>query len=100
MDVLSDVLRAVRLTGAIFFDVEARAPWVATTPPTWRIGRNVMPGSEHVVVFHTVTQGACWAELPDNSMPPMRLKTGDLVVIPNGDEHVFCSVPGMRVKPD
>ena len=29
MDVLSDVLNAVRLTGAVYFDVRARCPWVA-----------------------------------------------------------------------
>ena len=28
MDVLSDVLRAVRLTGAVFFDIDASAPFV------------------------------------------------------------------------
>ena len=33
MDTLSDVLRAVRLTGAIFFDIKASEPWVAETPP-------------------------------------------------------------------
>ena len=32
MDVLADVLRAVRLTGAIYFDITARAPWIAETP--------------------------------------------------------------------
>ena len=31
MDALSDVLRAVRLTGAIFFDIQASEPWVAET---------------------------------------------------------------------
>ena len=33
MDALSDVLRAVRLTGAVFFDIKASEPWVAETPP-------------------------------------------------------------------
>ena len=46
MDVLSDVLRAVRLTGAIFFDVEQRAPWVAETPAATVIASNVMPDAE------------------------------------------------------
>lgn len=32
MDALSDVLRAVRLTGAVFFDVRASEPWVAESP--------------------------------------------------------------------
>ena len=38
MDALSDVLRAVRLTGAFFFDVQARGPWVAETP----LGKSVV----------------------------------------------------------
>ena len=32
-DVLSDVLRAVRMTGAVFFSVEAKAPWAFEGPP-------------------------------------------------------------------
>lgn len=100
MDVLSDVLSAVRLTGAIFFDVEAAVPWVATTPNVANFGRSVMPGSEHVIVFHILTQGTCWAELLDGSMPPILLKAGDLLVLRNGDAHAFCSVPGMRSTPD
>ena len=46
MDVLSDVLSAVRLTGAIYFDINARAPWVAATPPMAQVGATVMP--DHV----------------------------------------------------
>ena len=59
MDVLSDVLRAVRLTGAIFFDVDAKAPWVAATPEASKIAGSVMPEAEHVIMFHAVTEGAC-----------------------------------------
>ena len=33
-DVLSDVLRAVRLTGAVYFDFELSSPWVAEAPPS------------------------------------------------------------------
>ncbi|MEJ1961178.1 MAG: cupin domain-containing protein [Gammaproteobacteria bacterium] len=32
MDALSDVLRAVRLSGAVYFDIRAAEPWVAETP--------------------------------------------------------------------
>jgi Cupin len=98
VDVLSDVLRAVRLTGAIFFDVEARVPWVATTPEAVSIGGKVMPQSEHVIMFHAIISGGCWAELLDDSMPPTRLETGDIIVLPMGDAHVLCSKPGMRTE--
>jgi AraC-like DNA-binding protein len=100
MDVLSDVLGAVRLTGAVFFDVEAAEPWVAQTPDVATFAHQVMPEAEHVIVFHILTHGSCWSELVDGSVPPIRLSAGDLVVVPNGHEHALCSVPGMRAVPD
>ena len=45
MDVLSDVLRAVRLTGAIFFDIDAGDPWVGESPPTELIAAKIMAPS-------------------------------------------------------
>lgn len=95
MDVLSDVLSAVRLTGAVFFDVQAFSPWVSATPHAETFRRAVMPNAEHVIAFHVVLTGACWAELP-GLMPSIPLNAGDLVVIPMGDEHVISSAPGMR----
>ena len=50
MDALSDVLRAVRLTGAVFFDVHASAPWVAETPPGESIVGTIFPGTWEFVV--------------------------------------------------
>ena len=100
MDVLSDVLRAVRLTGAVFFDVEASAPWVAATPAAVKIATSVMPEAEHVIMFHAVTSGGCWAELEDGSVPPVRLAAGDIVIMPMGDQHVLCSTPGLRAEAD
>lgn len=100
MDVLSDVLRAVRLTGAVFFAVEASAPWVAATPKGATIAGNVMPEAEHVITFHAVTEGGCWAELEDGSLPPFRVGTGDIVMAPMADPHVLCSKPGMRAPPN
>ena len=43
MDALSDVLRAVRLTGAIFFDIHASEPWVAETPAGQSIASGIFP---------------------------------------------------------
>jgi AraC-like DNA-binding protein len=95
MDVLSDVLRAVRLKGAVFFDMEAHSPWVGTTPPTAVISSLVMPEAEHVICFHVLTDGACWAELADHSTPPVRLQAGDVIIVAKGDAHFLCSSPGM-----
>lgn len=100
MDVLSDVLRAVRLTGAVYFDVRARAPWVAESPATPSICNSVMPESEHVIAFHIMLDGWCWAQLADESEPPVRLEAGDAVIFAHGEDHYMSSELGRRSKPD
>ena len=51
-DTLSDVLKTVRLTGATFFDVVAKAPWVAESPPREMILRKILPGAGHLIAYH------------------------------------------------
>jgi len=97
-DTLSEVLRAVRLTGAIFFDLRASSPWVEAAPPGPVIASAVLPGVQHLVSYHVVTEGACWGGLLGE--PPVRLEAGDVIVFPHGDAHVLCSAPGMRKEPD
>ena len=100
MDVLSDVLSVVRLTGAIFFDNTFHDPWVVETPRASVIASKVMPHSQYVFSFHTLLKGSCWAEMIDGSAEPMRLNAGDVIVFPMDDAHAFCSAVGMRAEPD
>ncbi len=93
-DTLSEVLRAVRLTGAVFFSVDAAAPWVAETPSAREVGPHIMPGVEHVIEYHVVTAGSCWGGIVGDA--PVRLDTGDVIVFPQGHAHVISSAPGMR----
>ncbi|WP_018185197.1 AraC family transcriptional regulator [Kaistia granuli] len=100
-DVLSDVLSAVHLTGAVFFDVSARAPWVAEAPPSQRIARDVAPGSQHTIEYHVVTRGSCWISIVDRGdFEPVELGEGDIAVMPHGDPHALSSRPGMRAEPE
>ena len=100
MDILSEVLRGVRLTAAVFFDMKAHAPWVGTTPNASVITSLVMPDAEHVICFHILVAGAAWAALEDGSEPAVRVSAGDVVIIPKGDSHFLSSAPGMRGEPD
>jgi AraC-like DNA-binding protein len=97
-DVLSDVLRAVRLTGAVFFDLELSSPWVAEAPASRDIAAKVMPGAQRVIEYHLIARGACWGHAVGQE--PIRLSEGDLIVFPQGDPHVLSSAPGMRAQPD
>ena len=97
-DVLSDVLRAIRLTGAVYFDFELSSPWVREAPPARELAGLVMPGAQRVVEYHLVARGTCWGHAIGQE--PIRLEEGDIIVFPRGDAHVLSSEPGMREAPD
>ena len=98
MDTLSEVLRAIRLTGAVYFTIDGSSPWVVETPPGAVIAPHIGGGVEHVVNYHVITSGACWAGLVGE--PAFRIEAGDIVAFPHGDPHVLSSEPGMRARAD
>jgi AraC-like DNA-binding protein len=100
MDVLSDVLRAVRLNGAIFFDMNFIPPFVGESPSTLTIGDSVMPEAERVISFHMLLAGDCFAEIIGGDMPAVPMQAGDVVIFPMGDPNVVSSQPGLRNTPD
>lgn len=99
-DILSNVLRSVSLSGAVFFDVAASSPWVAEAPPAARLTPLVMPGAQHVIEYHVVTSGFGWASLLDSGKDPVRLAPGSVIMFPQGEPHTLSSSPNMRASPD
>jgi len=93
-DTLSDVLRAVRLRGAVFYYIDGSSPWVAQAPPAQEIIPGIMPGAEHMIEFHGVVEGSCWGAIVGE--PPVRLVAGDVILFPQGDPHVMSSAPGVK----
>ncbi len=93
-DTLSDVLEVVRLTGALFFLVDARTPWVAEAPASTQLVPAILPHAEHIVSYHVVSEGTCWCECPGQD--PLRLERGDVLVVPHGDAYQLASACGLR----
>ena len=94
VDVLSDVLQTVRLTGALFFPMEVSSPWVDEIPNAKEFASIVLPATQHVVSYHIIRRGECWAALRGN--PLVRLEAGDVFVVPHGDPYVMASAPDLR----
>jgi AraC-like DNA-binding protein len=92
VDVLSDVLRGVRLTSSLFFCVEASSPWVAEAPTASAMAPILAP-AQHVISYHVLLEGECYCELA--GADPVRLEPGDIAVIPHGDRYAMSSRPGM-----
>ncbi len=93
-DTLSDLLRSVRLRGAVFFYVSLRDRWSAEASTAQEIAEAVMPGCEHAMEYHMVAKGEGWAAV--SGLPPVRLAVGDIVMFPQGDRHVISSAPGLE----
>jgi AraC-like DNA-binding protein len=89
MDVLSDVLRVVRLSGAVFFTADFSAPWALESPIPEMLASAVMPEAECVVLFHILVEGECEVVCQRHSVTTM--EAGDVIVFPRGDQHTMRS---------
>ena len=78
MEVLSDILRSMRVKGSVYFCDHLEAPWSLEFVDTTSAG------------FHLVRRGECWVIAEGRTE---RLGPGDLVFIEPGRDHVLASHP-------
>jgi AraC-like DNA-binding protein len=93
MDALSQTLSVVRMTGAIFINAHFTAPWCYRSPAAASAASILEPTAERIVIFHFITEGECFVEMPDGSVT--HLKAGDVVIFPGGEAHRMSSQPGL-----
>ena len=89
MDALSDVLRVLRLTGALFLDAEFTAPWCAISV-AGHPRSGFFSSADHVVFFHFLIEGRCKAKLVDGGAA-VELGAGDALLLPSDDSHLMGS---------
>jgi AraC-like DNA-binding protein len=94
MDALSETLRVVRMSGAIFINAKFTAPWCYQSPRADSVASLLEPTAERVVIFHLITEGECHVEVLNE--PMQRLVAGDVVLFPQGHAHRMSSQPGMQ----
>jgi AraC-like DNA-binding protein len=103
MDALSEAMRAVRVTGALFFNGEFTSPWRFATAAQDQLSPLISPDSERLVLFHLVTDGHATARTAGHD--DVSLTAGDIVVFPHGDAHEMWNgrtsklFPGTRLLP-
>jgi AraC family transcriptional regulator, alkane utilization regulator len=73
-DVVSEVLRSLRVRSTVWCRSQLRAPW----------GFGTDAGG--TAAFHVVTAGCCWLQVEGDGAQ-RRLDAGDLVVLPTGRRH-------------
>ena len=87
MDVLSEVLRVIRLEGALFFNAEFSAPWCISSSGATGITTYLSPAAGHLIPYHYLTEGRAYARLPEGKRE--ELTAGDIVIFPRGDAHLL-----------
>ncbi len=93
MDPLSDVLRAVRLTGGVFLSAHFTAPWC--------VGVKIGPDDcvpfvgrpAQVIDYHVIMEGELLLSLPGE--PAVRAQAGEIILFPGNSEHVLASAKGL-----
>jgi AraC-like DNA-binding protein len=85
MDAFSEVLSAVKLEGALFFNAEFSLPWGMASPHSDSMAPALLPGAEHLIIFHLLIEGSAFVQLEDGR--PIGLSAGDIVIFPHGDPH-------------
>src|ERR671913_2509241 len=81
-DVVSEVLRAVRLGAEVFGRFELGAPWAMRVPRV-----------EELLSFYVVARGGAWLDVEfegrSASARRLALSAGDVVLLPHGESHVL-----------
>ena len=92
MDVLSEVLKAVKLDGAVFFHGEFAAPWCAREPDAATMAAYLPTQAGHIIIFHLLLEGRGYVRLEqeDRAVP---LTAGDIIILTHGDAHLMGNGP-------
>lgn len=94
-DLLSDVLAMIRLSGALIFRIDVKGPWGLAARPALDTFETVLPpGTSHIIVFHIVVCGECWARRESNDW--FKVPRGHGVILTLGDEHEIADQSGRR----
>jgi hypothetical protein len=93
-EILSEVLKAVKLDGAMFYNAEFSSPWCARSVNSRTETSYLSPNSQHVIIFHLLTEGRDYAHVEGDDRP-VPLNAGDILIVPHGDAHILGNGPSV-----
>jgi len=87
MDILSEVLRTIRVNGTVNLVADLSSPWGIS-----------VPRADSGATFYLVSGGSMFIEVGE-SANQLKLTAGDFVMLPGGDAHKLRSDPHCQVRP-
>ncbi|MGH1345807.1 MAG: cupin domain-containing protein [Nannocystales bacterium] len=85
MDVLSDVLRSGMGSVSLLARTDYQGRW------------GVILDGQETAGLHYVERGECWLRMEGQA--PLRLRQGDVALLPRGDRHILAGGPRTRAQP-
>ncbi|MEM1295974.1 MAG: AraC family transcriptional regulator [Verrucomicrobiota bacterium] len=85
-DPLGEALHSLRMGSTFYCRSELTAPWGMDLPPM-----------EDTLMFHIVTAGSCWVDIP--GVESRLLRVGDFALAPQGTGHVIKSDSSAEAVP-
>jgi AraC-like DNA-binding protein len=89
VDALSDVLRVVRLSGAVFLEAEFTAPWCISGRIAPEDCSPYLAAPRHVIAFHFVASGCM--QLRTEGADAIEVRAGETILLLHNDTHHFGS---------
>lgn len=94
IDPLSDVLRAVRLTGGVFLDARFTAPWSVNSQMTAAYCEPYLAMPAQIIAYHVVIAGRLLISV--GGEPAIEVSAGEIVLVPRNEIHVLSSATGLK----
>jgi len=96
MDALSDALRAVKLSGAVYLSAEFSAPWCVEGRVDAVLFAAYLPTYKRLIAYHLVVEGSLRAQIAADDASTIEVCAGEILVVPQGETHLLGSASGLR----
>ncbi len=98
MDVLSEALSAMKITGSVLLNEAYSCPWAISIPNKVLLSQSLNTGNNaHIAAFHFVQRGYIEIELENKSKETVH--AGELVICFSGSAHTLYQGTGKSVRP-
>ena len=94
MDVLSDILGSLRLTGGVVIDADLHGDFCVRAQFTPAHCAPFFPTPDTLISYHYVRCGRMIVEV--DGMPPAIVEAGGIAILPRNDPHLLSSRPGLQ----
>jgi len=88
MDVLSDLLNSVHISGSVLFHAEFGDPFAYGSPNSEQYASMLVPQARRLMIFHLVLEGTCLARCAEGAT--VEVQAGDIIMLPRGDALVLA----------